>query len=381
MPKPFFIASGVVLIILIVAGFGGWFFSLPPATVRAESPPVPQEEAEAMLASLKPKRARPLVAIIGINDATETTDYLMPTGILRRADVAEVVTLATGPGPVRLYPALAVEPDATVAAFDAAHPEGADYVIVPAMSRDDDPAVLAWLDGQAKKGAVIIGVCAGAKVVAAAGLLDGRRATTHWYYLGQMLKRSPTIRYAADRRMVADGNVVTTTGISASMPMMLTLIEAIAGRAKAEAVAHELGLEHWDARHASAAFRITRPFAATVLANRLAFWNREEFGIRLEPGMDEVSLALVADAWSRTYRSNAVTYAGSPDAVESSNGVRILPDRARADWSEARRIALPEKPPAGALDHALDAIAARYGARTGGMVAMQLEYPGRATDR
>ncbi len=288
MPKSFFIASGVGLIILIVAGSGGWFFSLPPATVRAESPPVPQEEAEAMLASLKPKRARPLVAVIGLNDATETTDYLMPAGILRRADVAEVVTLATGPGPVRLYPALAVEPDATVAAFDAAHPEGADYVIVPAMSRDDDPAVLAWLDGQAKKGAVIIGVCAGAKVVAAAGLLDGRRATTHWYYLGEMLKRSPTIRYAADRRMVAAGNVVTTTGISASMPMMMTLIEAIAGRAKAEAVAHELELEHWDARHASAAFRITRPFAATVLANRLAFWNREEFGIRLEPGMDEV---------------------------------------------------------------------------------------------
>jgi len=75
----------------------------------------------------------------------------VPVGILRRANVADVVMLATGPGPVQLYPALKVEPDATVTGFDAAHPGGADYVIVPAMSRDDDPAVLAWLRTQAKK--------------------------------------------------------------------------------------------------------------------------------------------------------------------------------------------------------------------------------------
>ena len=144
-------------------------------------------------------------------------------------------------------------------------------VIVPAMSRDDDPAVLAWLQNQPRKGATIIGICAGAKVVGAAGLLDGRQATTHWYYLDELLERSPSIDYVADRRMVFDGDVVTTTGITASMPMILTLIEALAGRAKAESVAHDLGLEEWDARHASGAFRLTRPFATTVLLNRLAF--------------------------------------------------------------------------------------------------------------
>ena len=47
--------------------------------------------------------------------------------------------LATGRGPVTLYPALTVQPHATVSEFDARHPDGADYVIVPAMSRDDDP--------------------------------------------------------------------------------------------------------------------------------------------------------------------------------------------------------------------------------------------------
>ncbi|MBI6058102.1 hypothetical protein, partial [Clostridium perfringens] len=88
-------------------------------------------------------------------------------GILRRADVADVVALATKPGPMTLYPTFKVVPDMTVSDFDARHPDGADYVIVPAMSRDDDATVLKWLRDQATKGATVIGVCAGAKVVGA----------------------------------------------------------------------------------------------------------------------------------------------------------------------------------------------------------------------
>jgi putative intracellular protease/amidase len=168
--------------VIAVLGFGGWLWSLPPTPAVAAPAPIAAEETAATLAALKPpKRARPLVAVIGINDATETNDYLMPTGILRRADVADVVMVATGPGPVTLYPALSVEPDMTIAAFDSQYPDGADYVVVPAMSRDDDPAALSWIRAQAASGASIVSVCAGAKVVAAPGLLDGQRATTHWY--------------------------------------------------------------------------------------------------------------------------------------------------------------------------------------------------------
>jgi putative intracellular protease/amidase len=188
-------ASAITAALVAVIG-GAWILSLPPEPVAQTLTPIPQEEAEATLATLKPpKRERPLIAVVGTNDATETTDYLMPYGILRRADVADVVALATEPGPVTLYPALKVEPQATVAEFDAQHPEGADYVIVPAMSRDDDPAVMQWLRRQAAKGSIIIGVCAGAKVVAAAGLLDGKQATTHWYYLDELREKHPAIRY------------------------------------------------------------------------------------------------------------------------------------------------------------------------------------------
>ena len=110
MPKRYFIWIGQAFVFLPLAVLGLWLATLPAAPSAFSPPPIPQAETDAMLAALKPpKRARPLVAIVGLNDATETTDYLMPVGILRRADIADVVMLSTEPGPVRLYPALSAK--------------------------------------------------------------------------------------------------------------------------------------------------------------------------------------------------------------------------------------------------------------------------------
>ncbi|MEN3348159.1 MAG: hypothetical protein V7632_1794 [Bradyrhizobium sp.] len=369
--------SGVAIVALVPIIGGIWLLTLPAASAYKVPAPIAQQEHDATLAALKPpKRERPLIAIVGINDMTETTDYLMPYGILKRADVADVVTLATGPGAVTLFPVLKVEPDMTTAAFDSAHPDGADYVIVPAISRDDDPAAVQWIRRQAEKGAVIVGICAGGKVVASTGLLDGRRATTHWFYLKDWRAKHPGIQYVADRRIVVDRGVATTTGISASMPMSLTLIEAIAGRTKAETVARDIGLPGWDARHDSNAFKFTRPFALTAIQNTLEFWNREQLGLALTADVDEVSLALVADSWSRTYRSHAVTFASSDGAQTTRHGLRIYPQQVASTWPADRVLpTVGTTPPAQALDAALRAIQARYGADTADFVAMQLEYP------
>src|SRR6185295_12251658 len=98
------IALGVLA--LLAALGAAWIASLPPASAVKAAPPVAKAEADAILAALRPpKRQRPLIAIIGANDSTELTDYLMPYGILRRADIADVVAVGTQPGPVTLSPA------------------------------------------------------------------------------------------------------------------------------------------------------------------------------------------------------------------------------------------------------------------------------------
>lgn len=371
--------GGVGIVGLAGAAGGAWILSLPAAHPDSEAPAIAAHETEALLSALKPPaRQRPLVAVVGINDATETTDYLMPYGVLRRSGVADVTLLSTTPGPVRLFPVLTVEPHATTTEFDQRHPDGADYVIVPAMSRDDDPQALTWIRNQSAKGATVIGVCAGAKVVASAGLLDGKRGTTHWYYLDELRRKHPEMQYVADRRIVADRGVVTTTGITASMPLALMMVEAIAGRSTAERVAREAGLAAWDTRHRSDAFQFTRPFALAAIGNTLAGWNRERLGLELSPGIDEVALALVADAWSRTYRSRAVTWSRGHGLVETRSGVRIHPDEVAVSWPTHRLLpSIAERKPAVALHEALDQIAARYGRRTAYFVAMQLEYPAR----
>jgi hypothetical protein len=134
----------------------------------------------------------------------------------------------------------------------------------------------------------------------------------------------------------------------------------------------------WDASHDSDAFTLTRPFALTVLKNGIAFWKREELGIALSPGFDEISLALVADAWSRTYRSRTSTFAANAREVESRTRIRIVPDRTSPAWSADHVLpAVGQRRPAEALDAALAAIRERYGMHTASVVAMQLEYPRR----
>lgn len=376
----FILRTAIALPLLGALGFATWIALLPPRSTAERAQPIPTAEQARILSALAYRGSgRPVVAVVGINNATETTDYLMTYGILRRAGIADVVAVATAPGPVQLYPALKVMPDATTAQFDAHHPGGADYVVVPAMQPSDDAAVLHWIRAQAHKGAVVISVCVGTLVVAEAGLLDGKRATTHWYVLQDLERRHPAVRYVPDRRIVVDGGVATTTGITASMPMMLTLIEAISGHAKAVAMARELGVDHWDARHDSAAFRLDRPFVLTVMRNKLALWRRETLGIAVKPGVDEVSLALTADAWSRTYRSRVSTFSDQAE-VATRSGLRIIPDRTGTQWPASRIVKIGNLPPAQALDQTLDAIARRYGVATASVVAMQLEYPGWAAN-
>lgn len=377
MPKRSYLL-GLLALVTAASGVGAAaVLALPTSAAVAAQPEIIAKESAATLAALKPpKRTRPLIAVVGANEGTETTDYLIPYGVLKRADVGDVIALATKSGPISMMPALKIIPDATVAEFDVQHPEGADYVIVPAMHHDDDAASIAWIKAQAAKGAIIIGICSGARILGNAGLLDGHNATTHWYDVAGLRKHHPAMHYVANRRFVVDRGIATTTGVSASIPMSLTLIEAIAGHARAAEVAQGLGIDHWDARHDSGAFRMNRDFALAAAGNMLAFWGHEKIGITIEPGVDEVALALTADAWSRTYRSSAVTIAAKDGVIKSHGGLGIVADRLAAS-ANVKTVLPPiiSAYPAHALDTALGAIAKRYGQRTFTFVAMQLEYP------
>ena len=90
----------------------------------------------------------------------------------------------------------------------------------------------------------VASVCTGAFTLAAAGLLDGRRATTHWRYAARLQREYPSIRVEADRIFCRDGNVWTSAGITAGIDLALALIEEDHGFAIAKGVAQLLVVYH-----------------------------------------------------------------------------------------------------------------------------------------
>jgi putative intracellular protease/amidase len=362
--------SVAVLVLVATVGIGALLAFLPMRARGDSAAAVSDTERAQVLAALKPpKRSRPLVAVLASNRGTETTDFVVPLGVLRASDAFDVVAVAARAEEIPLMPALRMRPDQDLASFDTEHPDGADYVVVPAFHDAKDPVALDWLRKQSAAGATVVGICDGAWVVGNAGLLDGRQATTHWYSRDSFRKTFPAMSFTPDRRYVVDRGVATTTGISASIPLSLTLIEATAGRDRADEVAAGFGVTSYGPEHVSGAWALDRRAVGTAAGNLLAFWRYENVDVPMADGVDEVALALTADAWARTYRASVRSVAPSPE-VTSRNGLHLVADETSTTRAP---IALPP-PGASAIDSALDGIAARYGAPTADFVALQLEY-------
>ena len=105
--------------------------------------------------------------------------------------------------------------------------------------------MLAWLREQAAAaGATMVAICDGAEVLANAGVLRHRTATSHWYSRDSLQRRFTDTTWVDDRRYVMDGNVMTTTGVSASIPASLALVSALAGPAAARETARASARTH-----------------------------------------------------------------------------------------------------------------------------------------
>ena len=96
-----------------------------------------------------------------------------------------------------------------------------------------DPAHLDWVRRQSERTTLMTSVCTGSLVYAAAGLLAGRPATTHWGSLDLLAELDPTLEVRPDDRFVDDGDVITAAGVSAGIDMALHLVDRLAGRDRA----------------------------------------------------------------------------------------------------------------------------------------------------
>ncbi|MFJ7271075.1 GlxA family transcriptional regulator [Streptomyces sp. NPDC099050] len=103
-----------------------------------------------------------------------------------------------------------------------------------------DPALTGLVAGLVRRSRRVTSVCAGAFVLAETGVLDGRRAVTHWRLAAQLAAAYPRVRVEADPVFVQDGHVVTSAGVTSGIDLALSLVEADHGPAVAREVAREL---------------------------------------------------------------------------------------------------------------------------------------------
>ncbi len=121
-----------------------------------------------------------------------------------------------------------------------------DVAIVPGAPPDPHPGeqepVVAWLRRHQARVPTIVSICTGAFVLGAAGLLDGRRATTHWMLLDELRARFPAVHVVDEGIHVKDGPIWTSAGLTAGIDLTLALVEEHHGHAVAMAVAKRMVL-------------------------------------------------------------------------------------------------------------------------------------------
>jgi transcriptional regulator GlxA family with amidase domain len=160
--------------------------------------------------------------------------------VMRDADAYSVQIVALSMDPVTALNGTRFLPDAAV----GCSLKGFDTLLIagsPGIRKyEDHPELISWIVRESRHVRRLGSVCTGAFLLGNAGLLNGRRATTHWNSTGRLAEKFPHVRLEPNTIYVKDGNVYTTAGVTASMDLALALVEEDHGRSTALRVAKEL---------------------------------------------------------------------------------------------------------------------------------------------
>lgn len=249
-------------------------------------------------------------------------------GVLGRANAPayQSIVIAEASGPVRTMSGLEIV--ATHGCHDVVG--GLDTLIVMGGIGCEDASrnavLVGWVRSIAPKSRRIVSICSGAFILAAAGLLDRRRATTHWMYADRLAKAYPSAQVDASRLFIRDGNVYTSGGITAGIDLALALVEEDLGTEVMLGVARGLvvfprrpGGQSQFRGHASSLERPMRPGISELQAWMLA---HPEADLSI-PALAE-RVAMSERSFSRLFRS------------ETGQTPAEFAERARADAARCK---------------------------------------------
>lgn len=173
-------------------------------------------------------------------DISGPLDVFAQANLEAGKDLYDLQVISSEPGPLRSSSGVRVMPDIVAGKetnrIDTLLVAGAPNATRMVLRTDTS----SWLRSTAKKSRRYGSICTGAFVLASAGLLDGRRATTHWASVKELAETYPTVQVDADALIVRDGKLRTAAGVTAGLDLAISLVEEDHGHDLAKAVASQL---------------------------------------------------------------------------------------------------------------------------------------------
>ena len=300
------------------------------SAARGQYAPPEGAAAPAAVAPLRPHDPdKPTAVVVVGGHGGEASDVLAPFEVLAVTDAFNVYTVAPERRPLPLTGGLHLVPDLSFGELGqrlGAQP--ADVVVVPQMPDAGQPStapVTEWLRQQADGGALMVSVCAGARVLASAGLLDGRDATSHWIRISGLERDHPEVNWVRGTRYVDGGDVITTGGLLSSIDGTLRVVERLVSTDAARRAAEAVGWRHYSPG-GPAVIPVWTFGPDAVLRPLNAAYRRTRVGVLLTDGVGEIELASVFDTYNgQSFAARTVAVAAGADAVTSRHGLVFVP--------------------------------------------------------
>jgi putative intracellular protease/amidase len=399
--RPLRLASSSAPAVLTLAGLAAAGVYV---TIRQANTPAPSHLTGHFPAN-RPTSGGPLVLAVALGaSGTIASDAIAPYEVFATSPRFSVYTVAAAADAVPTRGGPFIVPTYTFADTATGRAPHPDVVVVPAIAHPDGPqeaALRAWITDQAERGARILGVCNGAQVLAATGLLDGRTATAHWSTLGALRKQHPRVHWVEGRRFVQDGSVTTTAGITSGIPGALQVMADLAGPDEATRVGQVVRYPNWsvdgDTTIPTQSFSIAD---LPVGLNALIPWGRPTVGVALTDDISEIDVASTFEVYAASYAARAIPISAS-GAVTTKHGMVLLADTPEdaasltrmvvpgssgvasvdphlREWSERHNVPIDAVQRADvrpAFDAALEYLSTQTGRRTAVSAAKIIDYP------
>ncbi len=294
----------------------------------AESHVRPSAQALKDLPTNQPSSSGAIVVAIALGSSgTVGSDVLAPYEVFASSPGFSVYTVAAQAAPAAVDGGPAIVPTFTFEDIRSGRARHPDVVVVPAVGTPEgaeEAPMRDWIVEQSGLGARILSVCNGSSVLAGAGLLDGRKATSHWSRLGALEKSHPEVQWTAGLRFVQDGMITTTAGVTSGIPGALKVMEDLAGAEEAERVGRLMNYPGWSV--VNSASIPAQSFAASDIPiglNALIPWLRPTIGVGLFDGVGEIDVASAFEAYNMSFAARAVAVAAT-DTVTTKHGLVLL---------------------------------------------------------